>query len=618
MRSKILKGGLLLTWLGWFAAQQPLAAGDIRVKSTPNCLTCGWQQFLDLVGRVSWSPATNVIAYDKPNANGYFDVWTINADGGNNNCLTCPEAAVAVLGPLNKGNPAWNPSGQFIAFEVQMSNAVGPKAAQNDFPGSGWSNNLWIMDAAGQNFWRVTSLTSDGGVIYPRFSPDGTKLAWGQRTSPTPSLWGTWQLMVGDFVVAGGVPSVQNIQTYTPSYTPGISQYYYEPHSFSADNSTVYFMSNIGSGGAPFYTGPGPMGIYGLTLATQQLTQLVSAPNEWQEFPTVMPGGTYLVYFSTEDTQASVTHKVVGDLWMVSPDGSDKYRLTYFNDPNSPVYQPNGILTADPGWSPDASHIALYANLGEAQYLPGYIWILDLEPATTTVHGASFVRPPLAGGTVGTTFGTNLASQTAAAPSAALPTELGGTTASFTDTKGNTFPVPLYFVSAEQVNLVIPTGVSLGPGILTTTNSAGVQQRGTVEITTVSPGFYTMNQNGKGVVAAYVQVASSSGSTYEPVYDCPGGGLPCTTMPIDVSNTSDQYFLTMFGTGFRGRSSLSGVSLMIGNQTLPVVYAGPQGQYEGMDQMNVQLPSSLAGAGVVNVVATVDGVSSNVVQIQIQ
>jgi uncharacterized protein (TIGR03437 family) len=49
-----------------------------------------------------------------------------------------------------------------------------------------------------------------------------------------------------------------------------------------------------------------------------------------------------------------------------------------------------------------------------------------------------------------------------------------------------------------------------------------------------------------------------------------------------------------------------------------VLYAGAQGQYEGFDQMDVQLPHSLAGAGVVNVVATVDGATSNVVQIQIQ
>ena len=120
--------------------------------------------------------------------------------------------------------------------------------------------------------------------------------------------------------------------------------------------------------------------------------------------------------------------------------------------------------------------------------------------------------------------------------------------------------------------------------------------------------FYTMNQNGKGVVAAYVEVVPASGPpTYQPVYSCPGGGAPCATNPIDVSNSSVQFYLVMFGTGLRGRSSLQGVSVAVGNQSVPVLYVGAQGQYEGFDQMDVQLPKSLAGAGVVNVVATVDG-----------
>jgi uncharacterized protein (TIGR03437 family) len=177
----------------------------------------------------------------------------------------------------------------------------------------------------------------------------------------------------------------------------------------------------------------------------------------------------------------------------------------------------------------------------------------------------------------------------------------------------------LYFVSAGQINCVIPDGTGPGPAVVTVTNPAGVQSNSTVEIGSVSPAFYTMNQNGTGVVAGYVEVVPASGpQTYEPVYSCPGGGPPCTTTPINVSNSSDQFYLVMFGTGFRGRSALDEVSVTIGNQSVPVIYAGAQGQYEGFDQMNVQLPSSLAGAGVVNVVATVNGVQTNPVQIQIQ
>jgi len=51
---------------------------------------------------------------------------------------------------------------------------------------------------------------------------------------------------------------------------------------------------------------------------------------------------------------------------------------------------------------------------------------------------------------------------------------------------------------------------------------------------------------------------------------------------------------------------------------VPVVFAGPQGQFTGLDQINVQLPASLAGKGEVDVVLTVDGVVANTVRANLQ
>jgi len=614
MRKPFLKKSIiLLACLPlWCAAEQPLRA-DIRVAS--------WTQLLSGTGRLSWWQ--NSIAYDKPNSNGVYDIWTIQADGSGDTCLTCSSAAVAALGSLNKGNPVWNPSGKFIAFQVEIaSTGVTQAVIDADFPGTGWSNNLWIMDAAGQNFWQITNLPDAGGVIYPRFSPDGSKIAWGQRIDPTSAaggIWGTWQLMVGDFVVSSnGAPSVQNVQVLTPSYTAGLQEYYYEPHGFSADNQTLYFMSNIGPGGKPFFGGPGPMDIYALNLSTNQLTALTNTPDQWNEFTTVIPGQTSLVYMTTVGDGAVNGH-FKGDLWVTNTDGTDKYELTYFNDPNSPDYQPGGVVAADPAWNADGTQLAIYGNLGVAQSLPGTMLILNIEPANATVNAASYQRPPLAADAIVTIFGTTLANQTLAASSAALPNNLSNTTVNVTDAKGVARPAALYFVSADQINCVIPDGTAPGPAVVTVTNPDGVQTKSTVEIASISPGLYTMNQNGSGVVAAYVQVVPASGpQTLEPVFSCPGAGAPCTTIPIDVSNSSDRYYLVMFGTGFRGRSSLQQVSVTIGKESVPVLYAGAQGQYEGFDQMNVQLPNSLAGAGVVNIVASVDGAQANVVQIEIQ
>jgi uncharacterized protein (TIGR03437 family) len=70
----------------------------------------------------------------------------------------------------------------------------------------------------------------------------------------------------------------------------------------------------------------------------------------------------------------------------------------------------------------------------------------------------------------------------------------------------------------------------------------------------------------------------------------------------------------------RHASSLTAVTVQVGNLSLPAVYAGPQGQYPGLDQVNVQLPASLAGSGVVNVVVTTQdtGAASDALTVAIQ
>ena len=48
------------------------------------------------------------------------------------------------------------------------------------------------------------------------------------------------------------------------------------------------------------------------------------------------------------------------------------------------------------------------------------------------------------------------------------------------------------------------------------------------------------------------------------------------------------------------------------------IYAGAQGDFTGLDQVNLRLPRSLAGRGEVDVVANVDGVPANVVRVAVK
>ena len=80
---------------------------------------------------------------------------------------------------------------------------------------------------------------------------------------------------------------------------------------------------------------------------------------------------------------------------------------------------------------------------------------------------------------------------------------------------------------------------------------------------------------------------------------------------------TDTVYLVLYGTGIQA-SGTSGVTVTVNGVTAPVLYAGPQGAFTGVDQVDVQLPASLAGKGNVNVHLTAGGVMANAVQITIQ
>ena len=63
----------------------------------------------------------------------------------------------------------------------------------------------------------------------------------------------------------------------------------------------------------------------------------------------------------------------------------------------------------------------------------------------------------------------------------------------------------------------------------------------------------------------------------------------------------------LYGTGIRGATSVSSLSVTIGSQTLPVSFAGAVSGYAGLDLVNVMLPASLAGTGIANITLNVNG-----------
>ena len=133
-------------------------------------------------------------------------------------------------------------------------------------------------------------------------------------------------------------------------------------------------------------------------------------------------------------------------------------------------------------------------------------------------------------------------------------------------------------------------------------------------IAPAAPGVFSADATGKGLAAATVFTVHADGTTSTAtgaIYDTVQQQFVAN--PITVANPGDQVYLTLYGTGIAKRSSVANVKVLFNGASFPVTYAGPQPQFPGLDQVNMLLPTALAGRGSVNLVLNVDNIAANMV-----
>jgi uncharacterized protein (TIGR03437 family) len=129
--------------------------------------------------------------------------------------------------------------------------------------------------------------------------------------------------------------------------------------------------------------------------------------------------------------------------------------------------------------------------------------------------------------------------------------------------------------------------------------------------------LFSANSDGAGVAAALAQRYTGSGpQSPQLVFEYSATARRQVAVPIDLGAASDQVILLLYGTGIRGFSSA--VTATVGGQAAEVLGAVAQGQYAGLDQINVRVPRSLAGRGEVQIALTVDGKPANMVTVNIR
>lgn len=220
-------------------------------------------------------------------------------------------------------------------------------------------------------------------------------------------------------------------------------------------------------------------------------------------------------------------------------------------------------------------------------------------------------------------YGNNLATETVpATPGVPLTTQLGQTQVQVTDSSGTLSLAKLLYVSPHQINYLLPAGMASGLAQVSVLGNGTSVANGIVQVQPSAPGIISANSNGQGVATGYVQNVQdgiAGPPQFVATYDQQLGQYVAAPIAftIDDFTGGSRLVLVLFGTGF-DNATPSNTTVTIGSTAVTIDFAGPQSQYPGEDQINVELPSSLAGSGEVAVQVTVNGIAANPVSITFQ
>ena len=288
---------------------------------------------------VDWDHSgTNRIAYSMKGDDGYYDIHTASPEGTNDSCLTCQ------LPPLTDKHiavPSWHPSGQWLLMTVEKPVHAG--SSFDALPGLGSYTDIWIMNRSATKSYKLVDIINDEdhGVILPRFSHDGKKILWTDRKAranllvPTQTA-GYWTIKIADFAFnpSDSVPYISNIQTIEP-----VSDYFYEAYGFSNDDSKIIFCSNMNK--PSFFD----ENIYIIDISDSHLTQLTTL--DYNEHAWFTPDGNQVVWMTNAQASSGT------DWWMMNTDGTNKHRLTYFNESSNAQYAGHPVWCGLVSFSPD-------------------------------------------------------------------------------------------------------------------------------------------------------------------------------------------------------------------------------------------------------------------------
>ncbi len=299
---------------------------------------------------------------------------------------------------------------------------------------------------------------------------------------------------------------------------------------------------------------------------------------------------------------------------------------SYHLDPQSIEFFDNAMEVCDGAMGYIESHLD---EVGGA-LLPGNRWcswgsrlVREIPPpacneGVKSFSAASFRRAGLAGESIVAAFGSDLANTTEAATTLPLPTALGGTTVRIKDGAGAERLAPLFFVSPNQVNYLVPRGTEPGLAAVTVTNANGKAVAEDTQVLTIAPGIFTANSDGLGAPAALaLRIRADGAQQFDPVFRFDQAQNKFVPAAIDLGAETDPVFLVLFATGLRSLDP-SLIEATVDGGLADILFVGAAPGLAGVDQVNIRLSRQLVGRGEVSLVLFADDQKANQVVISVR
>jgi Tol biopolymer transport system component len=263
--------------------------------------------------RAAFPGANGKIAYS------FFQIWVVNPDGTGKTRLTDPTAE------FNDIMPAWSPDGARLAF---VRHCVDTDLCTGD--------DIYVMDANGGSQTLISN-APNASSVEPAWSPDGQKIVFATTRDGDYEIY----TMNADGTSPANISNSHSSVEIFPAWSP--------------DGQKIAFATNR-DGDYEIYTmNPNGSGVTRLTTKPQTDTD----PN-WS------PDGQKIAF------TANVDESVWPEIYVVNANGTNQQNLS-----NNSI-----SADQDPAWSPDGTRIAWDRTTYPPSYPPsnrllGEIWVMN-------------------------------------------------------------------------------------------------------------------------------------------------------------------------------------------------------------------------------------------------